>query len=162
MWKRAWVDGFDSQQRLSGVDFWPESYRLIQNEGRGLLMQGARDWTDYQVSARLTPHMCQAGGVAVRVQGMRRYYAMLIDQEKVRLVRALDGDTVLAEADFGWEFGLPYDLNLQVTGNKLTGTINGKTVIEAQDPEQALVGGGIALISEVGRIACDEVAVRPV
>jgi hypothetical protein len=27
-------------------------------------MQGIREWQDYQVTARMTPHMCQAGGLA--------------------------------------------------------------------------------------------------
>jgi hypothetical protein len=40
--------------------------------------------------------------------------------------------------------------------------VNGKVVIEAEDPENMYTGGGIALISEVGRIGCDHVEVRPI
>lgn len=163
MWKKAWIDGFDSHERLAGLDYWPEPYRLIQNEGRGLLMQGTREWTDYQLSARMTPHMCKTGGIAVRVQGMKRYYAMLLDQEKVRIVRAFEGkDTVLSEATIGWEFGRSYDLNLTVEGNRLIGSLNGNVVIETEDPENMYTGGAIALISEVGRVGCDYVEVCPV
>ena len=163
MWKKAWVDGFDGSERLTGLDYWPEPYRLVQNNGRGLLMQGTRDWQDYQVTARMTPHMCQAGGVAVRVQGMQRYYALLLDREKAKIIRAFEGtDTVLAEIDSGWEFGLPYTLNLQVEGNRLVASINGKIVLETEDPENMFTGGGIGLISEVGRIGCDHVEVGPV
>ena len=64
MWKLAWIDGSDSREQLADLDYWPEPYRLIQNKGRGLLMQGTREWTDYQVTVRMTPHMCQAGGIA--------------------------------------------------------------------------------------------------
>ncbi len=112
MWKKAWTDSFDSRERLTMLDYWPEPYRMIQNRGRGLLMQGTCDWVDYQVTARLTPHMCEAGGVAVRVQGVERYYAFILDGEKARIIRALDGDTVLAEVDFTWRFGVPYELNV--------------------------------------------------
>ena len=35
----------------------------------------AVDWTDYQISACFTPHLCKAGGIAVRVQGS--YYAFI-------------------------------------------------------------------------------------
>jgi ADP-ribosylglycohydrolase len=161
MWKKAWTDSFDSRERLTMLDYWPEPYRLIQNRGRGLLMQGTRDWVDYQVTARLTPHMCEAGGVAVRVQGVERYYAFILDGEKARIIRALDGDTVLAEVDFTWKFGVPYELNLQVEGNKLTGLVDGKEIITADDPDNALTGGGIALLCEVGRIGCDHVEVKP-
>jgi ADP-ribosylglycohydrolase len=161
MWKKAWTDSFDSRERLTMSDSWPEPYRLIQNRGRGLLMQGTRDWVDYQVTARLTPHMCEAGGVAVRVQGTERYYALILDGKKARIIRALDGDTVLAETDFSWKFGVSYELNLQVEGNRLTGLIDGKAIITVDDPDNALTSGGIALLCEVGRIGCDHVAVQP-
>jgi hypothetical protein len=162
MWKSAWVDGLDSRERLTELDFWPEPYRLIQNEGRGLLMQGTREWEDYQVTAQLTPHMCQAGGIGVRVQGMRRYYALLCDTEKTRLVQTFEGqDTVLAEADQGWVLGRTFELTVKVQGNKLTGLIDGKVVVEAVDPQHLFTSGAIALIAEVGRIGCDQVAVQP-
>jgi hypothetical protein len=161
MWKQAWVNGLDSGGTFYG-DFYPEVYRLIQNRGRGLAMQGTREWTDYQITARLTPHMCKAGGVGVRVQGMRRYYALLCDSEKPRLVKTFEGrDTVLAEADSGWEMGKTYELTLRVEGNRLVGSVNGQVMVEASDSEGTFGGGGIALIAEEGRIGCDYVAVAP-
>jgi len=72
MWRRAWVQGVDHHDQTPS-----EEYRVIQDEGRGLLMQGTREWTDYQVSARVTSHLIAAGGVGIRVQGMRRYYGLL-------------------------------------------------------------------------------------
>lgn len=162
MWRRAWINGLDPQEHLTVMDFYPEPYRLLQNHGRGLLIQGTREWTDYQVSARMTPHLCQTGGLGVRVQGMARYYALLVDRETTRLVRHLGRDTVLAEVNTGWRFGVPYDLTLRVRDNRLTGLVNGKTVVEAVDPDWVFDGGGIALICEEGRIGCDEVTVAPV
>lgn len=162
MWKLAWVDGLDSRERLTDLDYWPESYRLIQNQGRGLLMQGTREWTDYQVTARMTPHMCEAGGIAVRVQGMARYYVMLLDQEKARIIRAFEGhDTVLAQAGWGWTWGKTYMLNLKVEGNRLTASIDGVVVMTADDSEHLYPSGCIALIAETGRIGCEQVEVRP-
>jgi hypothetical protein len=81
------------------------------------MIQWTREWTDYQASAQVTPHMCRAGGIGVRAQGMQSYYAMLVDQEKTRLVRTLGSDTVLAETNVGWRFGRPYELTLQIIGN---------------------------------------------
>ena len=162
MWKAAWVDGLDSSERLGGMDFWPESHRLIQNEGRGLLMHGTREWMDYQITARMTPHMCKLGGIGVRVQGMRRYYALLCDTEGVRLVLSLEGrDIVLAEAGRGWTFSRTYELTMKVQGNRLIGLIDSIQVVEAVDPEHTFAGGGIALIVEEGRIGCDHVEVQP-
>jgi len=162
MWKKAWVNGMDTRERLTELDFWPETYRLIQNVGRGLFIHGSRDWTDYQVSARMTPHMCRAGGLGVRVQGMKRYYALLCDEEGVRLVAAQEGqDTLLAQAEGGWSLGRQTTLRLKVEGNRLSAYLDGELALEAEDPEQRFSGGGIALIAEEGRIGCEDVEVRP-
>lgn len=161
MWRLAWVDGLDSRERLANLDYWPEAYRLIQNRGRGLLMQGTREWTSYQLTAQMTPHMCQAGGIAVRVQGMTRYYALLLDQHQARIIRAFEGrDTVLAQSDHGWSWGETVTLSLKAEGHRLTASINGVAVMQAEDA--LYPSGAIALVAEAGRIGCEQVEVRPV
>ncbi len=164
MWKRAWVNGLDAAKgKMVFMDFYPETYRLIQNEGRGLMMHGCRDWTDYQVSASVTPHMCKAGGLGARVQGMKRHYALLCDEESTRLVATLEGDdTVLAEASGGWTLGNEHQLALKVEGNTLSGFLDGQLVVKAEDPDARFAGGGIALVCEEGRIGCENVEVRPI
>ena len=112
---------------------WWEAYRLVQNHGRGLLMQGGCDWTDYTVSSTITLHMAEAAGLAARVGGMRRYYALLLHRDgKAQLIRALDGDTVLAEAPFAWEFGETHDFALTVKGTQITAAVDGKTLFTVQ------------------------------
>ncbi|HKO25408.1 MAG TPA: ADP-ribosylglycohydrolase family protein, partial [Chloroflexota bacterium] len=109
MWRRAWVDGVDQADWR-----YPEPYRLMQNRGTGLLIQGTREWTDYQVGATIAPHMVKAAGLGARVQGMRRYYALLLCNDgTARLVKALDGETVLAETSFSWTLGGTYELSVQ-------------------------------------------------
>ena len=163
MWKRAWVNGLDAARGgMVFLDLYPETYRLIQNDGRGLLMTGCRDWTDYEVSASITPHMCKAGGLGARVQGMKRHYALLCDEEGVRLVSALEGeDTILAEASGGWTLGDEHQLALKVQGSTLSGYLDGKLMVKADDPDARFAGGGVALICEEGRIGCEDVEVRP-
>jgi ADP-ribosylglycohydrolase len=158
MWHRAWVDGVDQCEPR-----WPEPFRLVQNSGTGLLMQGTREWTDYQVRADITPHMVRSAGIGARVQGLRRYYALLLCGEgKACLVKALDGEKVLAETDVGWELGRTYELGLQVEGNQLEGSVDGRTLFAVDDSDRPLSGGGIALLCEEGRMACQVVTVRPV
>jgi len=155
MWRSAWVNGMDSY-----LPYWPEAYRLIQNEGRGLLMQGTREWKNYQVNSTLTPHLVKAAGVAVRVQGMKRYYALLLcDDQKARLIKALDGDTILAEADFAWNLGEAYDLKLAVQDQTLTAMIGDTELFTVEDTDQPLTSGGIALVCEEGRVATELVEV---
>ena len=160
-WKKAWIYALDSSELYDSWDYWTQAYRLIQNEGRGLLMQGARDWSDYQFAATAMPRVCQAGGIAVRVQGLQRYYALLLDHESARIVRVLDGETTLAQCDRGWEIEQEYALSLKIEGGQLTACVNGEQILQARDPDQALSGGGIALIAQTGFIYFDEVSVAP-
>ncbi len=157
MWRRAWVDGLDQFGPR-----WPEAYRLIQNEGRGLLIHGTGDWHDYRVTATVTPHMAEAFGLAARVQGLRRYYALIVRNDgTVRLVKSLDGERVLAESSLGWELGRAYTLTLRVTGSQLQASVDGTVLLAAEDDERPLDGGGIALICDEGRVACDYVRAQP-
>jgi hypothetical protein len=157
MWHAAWVNGVDQCER-----WWPESFRLAQNEGRGLLIQGAREWRNYTVSAPINLHLARAAGLAARVQGMRRYYALLLTAEgEARLVRVCDGETVLARAAFPWRCGSTHEFALRVDGARLTATIDGQQLFDLEDPGSPLDGGGVALVCEEGRIACEAVTVRP-
>ncbi len=163
MWRRAWVNGVDEYGA-----WWPEPYRLVQNYGTGLLMQGTREWSDYHVSADVTPHMVKSAGIAVRVQGMRRYYALLLCNDDAdghptaRLVKALDGSTVLAETDLAWEFGETHDLGLEVVGTRLRAWIDDQQIFEVDDTDRPLTGGAVALVCEEGRTATQVVTVQQV
>ncbi len=154
MWRRAWVNGVD--------ELWTfvESFRLMQNEGRGLIIQGTRDWHNYIVTADVTPHLAKSAGIAARVQGMRRYYGLLVCQDQqVRLVKMVNQETILASAEFEWEFGDTLELSLLVSGDELKGVVNGSVVLEATD--SVLSSGGIALVSEEGRTSTRVVSVKP-
>jgi ADP-ribosylglycohydrolase len=156
IWRRAWVDGVESAER-----WWPEPVRLIQNEGRGLLIQGTREWADYRVQARVTPHLARHAGIAARVQGLRRYYALLLcDDNTLRLVKALDGEAVLAEAECVWQRYAPHDLTLQVTGPRIKGWLgHQEVVLEAEDTDCPLTGGAIALVIEEGTLGVITVSI---
>jgi ADP-ribosylglycohydrolase len=158
MWRKAWVNGIDYFH-----GWWPEVYRLVQNAGTGLLIQGTREWTDYRVSADVTPHMVTSAGIGARVQGMRRYYALLLcNDDAVRLVKALDGTTILAEEAFDWAFGETHQLSLEVVGTHLKASVDGAAILEVDDHDRPLTGGGVALICEEGRTATQSVRVQPV
>ena len=157
MWRMAWVDGVD--QVAPRAD---EYVRLMQNRGRGLFITGTREWTDYAVQATVTPHMVASAGIAARVQGMRRFYALVLEpNNQVKLIKALDGDTTLAQADLPWQFGQTHRLRLEVKGNQITGYVDGQAIVTAEDSERPLTGGGIALVIEEGRLGSGPVQVQP-
>ncbi len=157
MWRRAWVDGVDM---FGGAR--DTVYRIRQNYGLGLAIQGCREWTDYRVSAAIRPDMVKAMGLAARVQGMRRYYAfLLVERAKAQLVKCLDGNTVLAERDFPWEFDNTYEMSLRMVGNMLEASINGQVLLRVEDTDRPLTGGGVAFVCEEGCISSDALTVRP-
>jgi ADP-ribosylglycohydrolase len=157
MWRHAWVDAverFDPR--------WPEPYRLLHDRGEGLLIQGTRDWRDYEVSADVTPRLVDTVGLAARVQGMRRYYAIrLVGRERVQLVRVFDAaETVLADEPFAWDYYRRYTLRLTVAGQHVSGSVDGRE-LRAVDAGTPLDSGGVALLVRAGHTATDAVRVRP-
>jgi len=156
VWKRQWVNG------VSEHAAWGEAFRIVQNEGTGLFMTGCREWGDYRVESAVTPHLVASGGIVARIQGMQRYYALeLVRGGGVRLVKALDGRTVLGEAEFKWSLGDTVTLALEVDANEIKAFVNGELLIAGNDEERPLLHGGIGLILTEGRMAAEEVSIRP-
>jgi ADP-ribosylglycohydrolase len=158
VWRQAWVDGMDLWEV-----WWPEPYRLAQNEGRGLIMQGTRLWKDYQVEADITPWLMDAAGIGARVQGLKRFYALQLgNDKKVRLLKALDGDTILAEKDFDWETYGTYQLKIAVSGNQIQAWIDGELQFEVIDEENPLHSGGVAYVVDQGHISSQAMKVKAI
>jgi len=153
MWRRSFVNGVD---QFTG---WGETFRLIQNRGTGLLSQGSREWTDYRFLADVTPHLARSAGIAVRVQGMRRYYAFVATPGKLQIVKCLHEKTVLAEIAFEWSFGQTLQMELEANDQTLTAYLGGEKVLSATDTDAPLEDGGVALLIEEGRTATQEILV---
>ncbi len=157
LWKRAWVDGMDHFE--TGGD----PFRLIQDEGTGLVSQGTREWTDYRVTAAIRPHMAASFGLAARVQGMRRYYAVTMsDENRLALVKMLNTETVLARKTMDWASGKEYELCLQVEGSRIRAELDGEVLFDEEDTEDPLTGGGIGILCKEGRVSVAAVHVGPV
>ncbi len=156
-WRKPWVQAVDQWEGWGG-----EGLRIIQNDGRGLLITGCREWQDYTVSAQIRPTLLASGGIAARVQGLKRFYALeLVNGGQVRLLKALDGETVLAEAPFAWELWQPYEMTLEVQGSHLRGWIAGQLLFDVEDTSHPLTGGGVALTVVEGHLMTAAVQVQP-
>ena len=159
LWKQAWVKavdvlrGFPAQGGLA----------VIQNHGRGLLIQGTRDWTDTQIEAVVRPHLMKSGGIAARVQGLQRFYALLLKTPgAVQLVKVLDGvETVLTAAPLDWEIEGVYRLRLAAQGSRLSAWVGDTLLLEAADPSAPLLDGAIALAIEDGYLEANGIEIRP-
>jgi hypothetical protein len=161
MWRRAWVDGVDKV-----IPRPREAFRLVQNRGRGLVMSGTREWQDYILTAQLTPQLAESCGIAVRVQGLRRYYGLLLSREgALRLVRVCENETLLGAASLPGDFWKAISLSLQITGQHIQAWVGGHCYFDLVDRESPLDCGGVGLVIEEGCMACELVQVsthRPV
>ncbi|HEY7032878.1 MAG TPA: ADP-ribosylglycohydrolase family protein [Thermomicrobiales bacterium] len=157
LWRRAWVDAVDQWEGR-----WKETYRIVKNEGVGLISQGTADWTDYRVGAPVTIRLAKSGGLAARVGGLRRYYALLLDEAgTARLVKCRDLTTNLAIAPFPVERDRAYGLSLELRGARIVAAIDGDVLFDVEDTDRPLTGGGVALVVEDGCLSADAVRVRP-
>ena len=103
-WRKAWVNNvsFFSKNFRS-------AFRISQDRGSGIIVCGARDWTDYRVASEVAVHLGSSAGLAARVQGLRRYYALQLEAgNKACLVKVRDdARTILAEAPCRWTLEEP-------------------------------------------------------
>lgn len=155
MWRRAWLDGVDQWEWR-----WPQAYRIVQNDGTGIISQGTSEWEDYRVSATIEVPLATEAGVAARVGGQKRWYALLLCNDgKARLVREMDGRKTLAEVSVKWSFDREHHVELVVKGDTLVGYLDGRKILTATD--RGLRGGGVGLVVTSGCLICEAVAVAP-
>jgi hypothetical protein len=154
-WRDAWVNGIDHFQQ------WGEPFRLIQDRGTGLLIHGCREWDNYEVSAHLTLHLVERAGIALHVQGMTRWVALLLCRDGyVRLVKSRDTEVVLAEAPFAWEFGTEHQFSLRAVGARYIASMDGVLHFDCVDNARPLLEGAAAFVVTEGRIGASEMEIR--
>jgi ADP-ribosylglycohydrolase len=159
LWQRAWVNGVDQFETR-----WPEPFRIVKNEGIGLISRGGRDWTDYRVEAPVYVHLAKSAGIAARVQGLRRFYGLLLaDDGTLNLVRSVeDHKATLATTSFPWEPRVVYPMWLEAEGTSIRAGIGDSEIFALDDIGSPLVGGGIGLIVEEGTFSAIEISIGPV
>jgi ADP-ribosylglycohydrolase len=158
LWRRAWVNAFDHHGT-----FWPEAFRLSQDRGTGMHITGSREWVDYRASSEIASDMAADFGLAVRVQGLRRYYALVVTGGgRVELRKVLHEIRVLGRAAHRGTGGPACAFSLQAIGDRITASIDGQVLFDVVDRQEPLEGGGIALVCTEGSISTNEVRVEPV
>ena len=166
LWQRAWTNGADSFMPVKSTDGdnVGSAYFIAQNFGRGLLLQGSRDWRDYRVVSSMAATTAKAFGLAARVQGMRRFYALLLENpNRAALVRVYDDDvTRLAGCELEWSVDINYTFDLQIQGNVLRASLNDIQLFEVEDEDTRLDCGAIAYLVEEACVLSASVEISPV
>ena len=150
----GWVNGASTFH--TGFD---TAFYVAQDQGEGIVSYGNRDWTDYQVSVASFKINLGTAGVAIRVQGLRRWYALVIKPRKAMLVKALDEQRIeLDAAEFEWKLDEQYTIELTAFGDSIRGKI-GNVVLEAKDDQYN--GGGLGLIPIDGSLTAADIRIGP-
>ncbi|MFE0017622.1 ADP-ribosylglycohydrolase family protein [Mesorhizobium sp. NPDC059054] len=128
-WRKAWV----SNAHFFSKHF-PQDFRISQNRGEGMILQGARDWADYTIEADLMLHLGEHGGLVLRAQGQRRYYAARVTRKgELQIVRRKDElEDILASVPLKVAFEEAFTMTLRAKGNRISAAV-GDTVAEAED-----------------------------
>lgn len=156
-WRRTGVDAVDPGFYTQKAD----EFRIIQNEGSGMVIFGAQDWQGYAVEADLTPHMLEDFGLAFHVQGLRRFIGLTLNRAgQAEVFTRFDAQRqVLARASHPLEFGTLYRFRLESHRGRIRATLNGALL--AQVEEERLTHGAVALLLTEGRLAATRISVEP-
>ncbi|KXL46581.1 hypothetical protein M433DRAFT_160304 [Acidomyces richmondensis BFW] len=155
-WREAWINNVSKFQKWSHGP----SFYLAQNDGEGMISYGTREWTNYRVTViDFRVNLGTHSGLAVRVQGLKRWYALLfMPGERVAFVRALDTHRdELAGTDFEWKLDQTYKLAIEVDGDIMRAAIDDSMVLETSDRRNTC--GGIGFVVTNGSVSAEEVKV---
>lgn len=157
-WRMSWVNGVDFYSKR-----FPPSFRISQNRGEGLIAHGTRQWTNYTVKTDIVIHLGNYGGVALRVQGLRRYYGIRLTRDgKLQIVRVRDDEVkVLAETPFGLNFEARLSVTARIEGSTIAANVNGTFLKATDDSPEAYVNGGIGLVINEGALSTEAVTILP-
>ncbi|ESY90243.1 MULTISPECIES: ADP-ribosylglycohydrolase family protein [Mesorhizobium] len=158
-WRLSWVNGADFFSKR-----YPAAFRISQNSGEGIIIHGTRQWTDYQASGDVMMHLGNYGGLAIRAQGLRRYYGARVTRDgKMQIVRVRDENTeVLAETAFNTEFEKSISMKVAAKGDRITFEADGISLFAQDSSPEAFHDGGVGLLVHEGALSSNEIRVGAV
>jgi hypothetical protein len=103
-------------------------------------------------------------GVGARVQGLWRFYAILLERpDKPLLVRVRDGArTLLGETSFAWSSEKADRFVVEADVRRISAAVDGVRLAACDDTDEAFVDSGVAIIIQGGAASTDEMLVAPV
>ena len=157
-WWRAWV----SDCQFFSKRF-KQSFRMSHGRGTGVILQGARDWDDYQIDTEIMIHTGEKAGLVVRAQGRRRYYAAVLNRNgEMSVVRQFDDETTtLASVPAAFAFETPIPVTLAVSGDTIRVAMGGETIKVRDDSDQALRFGAMGLLVTEGAVSAETIKIAP-
>lgn len=114
-------------------DLYGQTLNLMRN-GEAFAYTGNYYAGNYRCSMEVTAHHGDSHLILARAQGAKRGYAAGFDEKgRIVLLKNDFGWETLAEGTFEWEYEKTYRMELCCDGNRLTFSIDGQKVLEAED-----------------------------
>ncbi|CAI6338321.1 unnamed protein product [Periconia digitata] len=167
MWRNSWIDS------VSKVQSFGPSFHLGQDSGEGLFYTGTSLWEDYSVVAKdLVVNLGEMHGVAVRVQGLNRYYAAVLYKDardgserrgRFGILKARDEERSLhASVPLDWDVDVEYSIAVDVVGTKIRAQVVGEVEISWDDDDGAAYRCGAAgFVVGEGSLSAESLGVDP-
>ena len=155
-WWRAWVNTAHLFSKHFRQDF-----RISQDTGEGMILQGTRDWRDYAVEADMMLHLGNHGSLVFRAQGQRRFYAARLTRDgRLCIIRRRDEEeTVLASTACAMPFETAFTLRAEARGTQLRVRL-GDVALSAEDAgPEAFDAGAIGLAVHEGALSATRIHV---
>jgi len=149
----GWVVDADRVIGRFSQDPEPMTY-FGKDEGRGVLVTGTDDWTDYTVSGTFVIAVAEAGGLIARYQGLQRFLALIKTRDALKLVLNFYGETVLDEMPSVWADRERHEVSLRMSGSEIVARVDGTDVLRGTDDR--LGRGGAGYLVEKGLVGFRE------
>ncbi len=156
--KPSWLQTWTSSAKQFQADF-NYTMCLSHPEENGVVTIGTADWHDYKARSRIIFNLHKTGGLVLRANGHRRYYAAVFKEYgKIAIIKRRDQEVhTLAETDFVYGEDRPYVLEFAAVGSDLIFSVDGMEVLAASDSTYSC--GGAGLMVESGTLCVDGFAV---
>ncbi|MEG1461634.1 MAG: hypothetical protein RSC48_00870, partial [Anaerorhabdus sp.] len=143
----TWYKAFTTTTNESAVDHL-STFCVSSTKENGLLYIGNREWKDYSCISTLIPVRSKSSGIIFRMQGLRKYYAFILEENQAKIIKVLNKKTeVLVAKEFIFD---EYDEILtcvQVVGNLINVSYNNQ---ELWCHDDDLESGGCGFVVSVG------------
>lgn len=142
----SWLKMWTSSAKQFQADF---KYTLCMShpEDNGVSTIGTADWIDYRVESRLIYSLHRSGGLVIRCNGHRRYYAARLSGYHTAeiICRRDDNIMVLGRIPFAYTEDRPYTLSFRAKGDELSFSIDGIELLSVTDSTYRCGGAGFVV-----------------
>lgn len=129
----SWYRAFTDSTRCSTVDHL-STFCLSHTEDNGLVYIGNQDWHHLSIASTLILTLQKTAGLVLRLTGLQRYYAAVLQDQKLRIVCRKDRDVqILAECDFAYAADQEVAMKFEAFFDQLKVSMDGEVCLICHD-----------------------------